>query len=483
MGLARDITKNALAMALVQATTLISTFILSIFLARYLGTERYGIYTLAFSLSTLIFFIADFNLGFQLVVEVAPNKEIAPRYLTSTLLLRVMLGAVALFVTLAVTLFEGLPPDVIYAIMAIAVATYFNWLYKTFTSMYMAYEQMHYVLWTSIAERMFTIPLAILLLVLGFGLPAVVLVTVAGAVLQFVLGLIVCSRFVVRPSRRLSIDDSKAQLRKAVPYATLDLAINSLFSVNAVLLQSIILWLGGGTALALSSTAMFNLPFNMVTALVALPTTLIVSLVPVVSRTLRSSKDLTQMTQQKVMKYMFILGLPIGVGGIILANKIILFFYGPEYAPAGVVFAVLMPAVALSFFDVGMGSVLASAKRIRLLTVANCAAAVVNIALCFLLVPFYHEVGAAIAFTVSYFVMVAITFVFLCRHVFRIDLVEIVSRPVGAAIGMAAVLLLLPDLGLFVSIGLGAALYFIALFLFKGLNKQDRDILRAVLNK
>ena len=117
MGLARDITKNAVAMALVQATTLISTFILSIFLARYLGTEKYGTYTLAFSLSTLIFFIADFNLGFQLIVEVAPNKEAAPRYLTNTLLLRALLGSVALVVTLLVTLVQNLPPDVILAVM------------------------------------------------------------------------------------------------------------------------------------------------------------------------------------------------------------------------------------------------------------------------------------------------------------------------------------------------------------------------------
>jgi len=483
MGLARDITKNAVAMALVQATTLISTFILSIFLARYLGTEKYGTYTLAFSLSTLIFFIADFNLGFQLIVEVAPNKEAAPRYLTNTLLLRALLGSVALVVTLLVTLVQNLPPDVILAVMAIALATALNWMYKTFTSMYTAYERMSLVLWTSVAERLFTIPVSIILLVLGFGLQAVVLVTVAGAALQLVLGLIVCSHFIVKPSRVLSLSDSARQFRKAIPYATLDLAINSLFSVNAVLLQSIILWIGGSTSAALTATGMYNLPFNMVTALVALPTTLIVSLLPVVSRMLRSSKDLTRMAQQKVMKYMFIFGLPLAVGGIILSDKIVLFFYGPEYAPAAVVLAVLMPAVAISFFDVGMGSVLASAKRVHLLTLANCAGAAVNIALCLVLIPIYHEVGAAVAFTVAYLTLVVITYFFLSKHVFKIDLRDIVTRPVGAGCGMAALLLLLPSLGLFASIGVGALFYFVLLLLIKGVDKQDREILKAVLHK
>lgn len=236
MGLARDITKNTLAMAMVKATALISTFILSIFLARYLGSEGYGTYTLAFSLTTLIFFIADFNLGFQMIVEVAPEKELAPGHLTNTILLRTILGTVALVVTLLFTLVENFPPDVIFAIMTIALATAFNWIYNSFTSMYVAYEKMSYVLWTSVAERLFTVPLAILLIITGLGLEAVVLVTLVGAVLQMVLGFVVCSRYVVRPSKKLSLSDSARQLRKAIPYATLDLAVNSLFSVNAVLL-------------------------------------------------------------------------------------------------------------------------------------------------------------------------------------------------------------------------------------------------------
>ncbi len=416
MGLVRHVAKNALTMGLVQLVTLISTFVLSIFLARYLGSENYGTYTLAFSLSTLVFFIADFNLGFQLVVEVTPNKDLAPRYLTSTLLLRAILGGVALIVTVLVAVLENLPADVIFAILIIALATAFNWLYKTFTAMYTAYEQMHLVLWTSIAERTFTISLAILLLVLGFGLDAVVLVVLAGAILQFALAYLVCSRSIARPSPRFNLADAAHQLRGALPYAISDLGINSLYSVNAVLVQALLVAMGAGVTVALNATAMYNLPFNMVVALVALPTALIVTLLPVISRMYRNSVEMTQLTQQKVMKYMFALGLPIAVGGIILSEKIILFFYGAEYAPAVPVFCILMPAVAISFFDSGMATVLASAKLVRYMTAANVMGAIANVLLCFALIPFFHEEGAALAFTLGYLALVATTFYYLTRH-------------------------------------------------------------------
>lgn len=483
MGLVRNVTKNALAMASVQFISLVSTLVLSIVLAKYLGKELYGTYTLAFSLATLIFFIADFNLGFQLVVEVAPNKEIASKRLTSTLLLRAILGTVALVVTFAVALLENMPANVIYAIMIIAIATAFNWLYQTFTSMYTAFEKMHFVLLTSVVERMFTVTTAVVLVILGFGLETVVLVVLAGSMLQFLLAYLVCSRFIVKPVRTLSVAESALQLKRAVPYALADLAINSLYSVNAVLVFTLIAWSGSGTAAAQAATGMYNISFSMVTAMVALPTILIVALIPVISRMYKSSKEMTQMTQQKVMKYMFSLGLPIAVGGVILADRIITLFYGTQYSPAITVFQILIPAVAISFFDSGMASVLASAKKVRLITIANVMGALANIVLCFALIPYFHEVGAALAFTLAYLLLVVMTFFFLTRNVFKVNLVDIMFRPSMAAFGMAVVLLLMPWHDLFISLGVGIAIYFGLLFLIKGINQEDRDILVKIWKK
>ncbi len=483
MGLVRNVTKNALAMGTVQIVAQLSTFVLSIFLARYLGSQNYGTYTLAFSLSTLIFIIADFNLGLQMVVEVAPNKQIASGYLTNSLVLRAIVCVVSILVTFVVALALNLPGDVTFAIIIIALATAFNWMYKTFTAVYTTFEMMHYVLWTAIAERAFTVGIAIALLLLGFGLEAVVLVVLFGAILQFILAYLVCSKYVVLPTGRPDMQEIGQQMKRAVPYGISDLAINSLYSINAVLVQLIVVWMGGSANKALTSVAMYNLPFNMVTALVALPTVLIVALLPVISRMYQSSKEMTQLTQQKVMKYMFALGLPLAVGGMIMAGKIVLFFYGSEYSPAVAVFTILAPAIAISFFDSGMGSILASAKLIRLITVANGIGAILNVVLCFVFIPFFQQEGAAMAFTIGYFILTAVTFYFLTKYVFRVDLVDIMVRPGMAAAGMGLVLLLLPGLNLFISLGLGAAIYFALLFVLKGINQEDKEILLKILKK
>jgi O-antigen/teichoic acid export membrane protein len=183
------------------------------------------------------------------------------------------------------------------------------------------------------------------------------------------------------------------------------------------------------------------------------------------------------------MKYMFSLGLPLAVGGMILADKIIVLFYGTQYAPAGTVFRILIPAVAISFFDSGMGSVLASAHHVRLITIANGVGALVNLFLCIALIPFLHQDGAALAFTLAYLALVSTTFFFLSSRVFRINLVDIILKPLVAVIGMGLVLLLIPGANLFVSLGVGIVVYFGLLFLLRAIDKEDKEILKKMLKK
>lgn len=482
MGLVRNVAKNTLAMGSVQVASQVSTFILSIFLQFYIQDE-YGYYSYAFALASLIFILADFGLGFQMVVEVAPNKEIASQYLTNTLYLRAILGGLAMVIALVVVLLSGLPPLIGLAIMIIALSTAFNWIALTFTSMLTSFERMHYVLYTNLIERMFTVSVAIGLLILGFGLLAVVLVVLVGSMINVTLSLFITSRYIVRPARRPDRPKARQQLRSAIPYATAGIMITSLYSVNAVLVMNLALWSGTDSLTAAHSTAIYNLGFNLVIALTAVPTILITALLPVISRLYKTSTDLTRLTQQKVMKYMFALGLPVTVGGLILGDRIIQFIYAPTFWDSAQVFRVLLPVIAITYFGTGIGSVLASANRIKFNTLAATLGALVNAALCFTLIPFFGAVGAAAAFSVAYLCITSAGLYYLSRYVFKVNLLDILLKPLIAAAGMGVVLLLIPSVSLIPSVIIGTVAYFLIFFGIGALDKQDKDILIKILKK
>ena len=480
MGLVRNVAKNSLAMAGVQIVAQISTLILAMVLSRSLGAD-YATYTSAFSVATVLFLIADFGLGFQMVVEVAPNRSIAPQFLTNTLVLRALLGTVAMGLTLAMVLMDGLPATVSYAYLIIAVSTAFSWIAQTFQSMFNAFERMYYILMTSLVERAFTVSISIALVLLGYGLELVVLVVLVGSILNVCLAYLVCSRLVVRPSRVVNLGKIKAQLKDALTYAVNSALVSSLYALNGFLLLTIV-WGTRGIEAGELANAQFYIAFNLVVSLIAIPTVFKTALLPVISRLYSSSRDLARLTQQKTMKYMFALGLPITVGGIILADKIIMLFF-PNYPASAGVFQVLIPVIAISFFGTGVGSVLASAKMMRYNTVSASLGAGLNILLCFALIPYMEAQGAALAFTLATLTTNMVSYYYLTRKAFAVDAVDIIVRPVLAAGGMAAVLLLMPGADFIVSLGVGAAVYFVLLFAVKAIDQEDAEILKKVMKK
>jgi O-antigen/teichoic acid export membrane protein len=197
----------------------------------------------------------------------------------------------------------------------------------------------------------------------------------------------------------------------------------------------------------------------------------------------KTSTDLTRLTQQKVMKYMFALGLPITVGGIILADKIIQFVYSSTFWDSAAVFRILLPVIAITYFSTGIGSVLASANKIKLNTASATIGALVNALLCFALIPFFGAMGAAAAFTIAYLSISAAGLYFLSRYVFKVNLVDILLKPMVAAAGMGLVLLLVPSLSLIPSLIVGTVVYFALFFGIRALDKQDKEILIKILKK
>ncbi len=469
-----------MAMALVQLISQASTLILSIVLNASL-MEDYNTYTSAFSVANVLFLLADLGLGLKLVVDVAPNKSIAPQKLNTILLLRGMMGGLAILMTLALVLLQQMPSKVALAYMVIALSTAFSWIAQTFSAMFTAYERMYYVLMTSLVERAFTVTLAIVLVLMGFGLETVVLVVLSGSMLYVVLSYVVCSRFIVRPSRGVDLKQAMRELKEAAPFAINVGLVSTFYALNGFLLLSIIWGMNGREAGELANT-LFYIAFNLVAALINVPTVFKQALLPVIARLYSSSPEMTGLAQQKLMKYMYSMGLPLTLGGMILADDIIGLLYADRTGSI-IVLQVLLPVLAISYFGTGQGSLLAAAKLMHLSTISSSVGAALNFAVCIMTIPFLGPVGAALAFTLATLITNAIQYYFVYTRVVKLRIITIIGRPTLAGIGMAAVLLLLPDLNLFLAVGLGFLVYVALLFVFKAIDDEDKDIMKRVFKK
>lgn len=467
-------------MGMVQFVSQISTLILAMVLSARLG-DGYETYTSAFSVATVVFLIADLGLGMKMVIDVAQNRDIASKKLTSVLFIRGTLGFVAIVLTVVYVVLQNPASDVTFAYLIIALSTGLSWIAQTFTSMFTAYEKMYYVFMTYLVERMFTVPTAIVLVLMGYGLETVVMVVLTGSILYVLLSYTVCSKLVVKPSRKVSLKDVKADLRSSAPFAINVALVSTLYSINGFLLLSIVGGLDGFDAGQAASNT-FTVAFNLVAALIAVPTVFRTALLPVIARLFGSSKEMTKLAQQKIMKYMYSLGLPMTLGGIVLADQIIGLLF-PDRPGSVIVLQILLPVLAISYFGTGQGSLLAAANLMHLSTVSSVAGAAVNLAVCVLLIPVWGASGAALAFTAATLITNLISHYYMSKRVVHLKVSEIIVRPTLAGLGMTVILLVLPWHNLFLSIAIGVIAYFGLLYILKAVDQEDMEIFRKALKK
>jgi O-antigen/teichoic acid export membrane protein len=306
-------------------------------------------------------------------------------------------------------------------------------------------------------------------------------VVLTGSVLYVILSYTVCARLIVKPSRELNLGWVREELKGCTPFAINVALVSTLYAINGFLLLSIVWGMYGLEAGQLANTQ-FYIAFNLVVSLIAVPTVFRTALLPVIARLLGTSKEMTKLAQQKLMKYMYSLGLPLTLGGIVLADDIIGLLF-PNYPESAIVLRILLPVLAISYFGTGQGGLLAAAKLMHLSTVSSAAGAAANLLICFLAIPVWGAAGAALAFTVATLITNVISHYYMSKRVVHLKVSEIILRPTLAGLGMTVILVLLPWHNLFLSLAVGTVAYLVLLFILKAVDQEDIEIFRKALKK
>ena len=175
--------------------------------------------------------------------------------------------------------------------------------------------------------------------------------------------------------------------------------------------------------------------------------------------------------------FALILAVPVFTGGLLLADKLLYYFYGADFAAGAVACTILLLVQVISVFITLLGVALTASDHARQSFYATASAALINILLNCILIPILGINGAALATLISYSVNAVLIAYFLKRYI----TVKIEKRPILNIIISAAVM------GLFVfvyklfvpldnviltliPVCIGAVIYFFLLF------KIDRGI-------
>jgi O-antigen/teichoic acid export membrane protein len=187
------------------------------------------------------------------------------------------------------------------------------------------------------------------------------------------------------------------------------------------------------------------------------------------------------------MDSMIILAIPIVVGGIVLAPRIIDFIYDPSYFPAILAFQILILMAGVSCIASPFGQILVVANQQKKLFFIILAGAVINVILNLILIPRYSLYGAAFATVVACFLIFFLLFRFTSKltPVKPLNLKSLFSftGAILASIPMYFVIIQpqVYNLNVLLSISIGAIIYVIAFLILKILT--TRSLIRNFLCK
>lgn len=156
---------------------------------------------------------------------------------------------------------------------------------------------------------------------------------------------------------------------------------------------------------------------------------------------------------------MFFWSLPITIGGLLLADRIILFIFGSEYMTGAPAFKILIWNTIIFFTSSALINVLYAHKKQRTVMKIFFIGAFINVVLNILVIPTYGIEGAALT-TIAAELIVFIGIYFQARKHIQIPLFSTLIKPCIAAAIMAGILSMIFIESLILTVGIGALTYF-----------------------
>ncbi len=445
---------------------------------RYLGVDTFGMYVFAQSFASIILVVSDVGLKTTLVRDVAKNKERAGEYVHNSMILKSIFFVIAFMITLGIV--DGLgyfseKASLIYLVMVSGITASFTVLLSSF---FKAFEVMHTKALVDIAGGLISLIAVIAVLVL-----------LRGGIYELLAAFVVGNLLIAAWSYRLV----KAKIAETASWhhnwkvdwgaikslfmLSIPVGISGIFVMVYNYFDIVMLeWMRGDYEVGVYGAA-----YKLIITLHFIPYAIVGALFPVMSRLSKSSPIELKFIFERSFKYLALLGLPIAVGVTFTADEIMILLGGENWAEAGTALKILIWATFIAFLNYPIGALVITLDRQKVAAFNAGVCMVVNIGLNFLLIPSMGFKGASIATVATEALLFMMGYIALSRALYSPPVLSLSAKPTVCGVGLAVVLYLLGNIGLFLSVLASIAAYTGFLLLTRIFDERDRDMFLDLL--
>lgn len=442
----------------------ILSFIYFTLIARLVGVEGTGVYVFALSYTTVFSVFIDLGLSSVLTRELAKDKEHASKYLANVLAVKMILALlIALSVIVSINIFNK-PPLTRLMVYLAAIIMVLDSFTLSFWAVFRAVQNFFYEATSVIITQTIIVAVGITGLLLNFPIYILIIALICGSFINFIYSLVlVIKKLQIKIKFEFDRDVLKFLFKIAIPFALAGIFTKFYSYLDQVLLS----FLASDQALG-----WYSVPYKITFALQFIPAAFGAALFPAMSSYFVCNSDLLKKSFEKSTAYLIILALPISVGIGVLAREIILNIYGAKYEPSILSLQLLISGLVFIFVNFPVGSLLNACNKQVANTVILGVTMMINLILNLILIPRFSYFGASVSALASSIILCCLG-IYLAGKIIKYDwryLVKILLKSFLAALVMGVAVFYLKNIiNYLVVIPIGALIYFIVLFLVKGL--------------
>ncbi len=463
----RDVGRNMGPFAIAQIAVRLLGLAVVVAVARLLSTEDFGRYTVAVALAATLTLPVASGMGGYLVREGTQAPERLGVVLGHVLFLQALLGLAAVGASGLVGVLLGYDSTSLATTTLLTAASVAVIVTQSQMSVFVTLKRVrHHAAFSSAQAFVLTI-LTLGAAVAGTGPVGIGIANLVTAVLSLPAAQVLLRRHWTQRIR-FQREGLRETFGVSTAYAANKLGQAVFNSIDAVMVQTI----SGNAAAALYGSA-----YRLNVAVRMFPQIYGDSLSQPVARLARVDRAGLADLFNRAASQLFILAVPITLGGILLAEPLMTTIFGDRYASAGPILTVLLLTLLVQF---PRTAVIISALAVgleRRIVIAYALMIAVNVSANALLIPAYGPLGAAIAMALSVPVFSMFMSFQLRRAGISLRLDARWGKAVVAGAAMAGAVLLVAHLPLVVSIVVGAVVYATVLVALNTLDEADLDML------
>ena len=473
MSQSRQIFKNTVVLTVSDLIDKVGNIIVTLIISRLLHASGLGVYSTATAYYSVIALSGAMGATNFLVREIARDLAKTNRYVIHLAVLGVGISAALIAVLIAILPVLPYSPELATSTYVIILAIIPGTLVIIQEAGFVAHQRTEFVTATKLLSTVVNVVISLVLLMYGYGVISLLIAFVVEQYLVSICYFYCINRFICRLHWEFEFAYVPTLVHEIKTFAALSL-LAALFARPEVIMLSI---LKDETA-----TGYYSAALKIVSLWYFLPQIFMTNVYPVLSRSYQQTTEAKfQLIQDKAVKYLLVISLPLTIGMIAAAKPIVYLFNGPGFDPAVPILQILTWSLLLNALNAVLWRVLAARNEQNLDLRTRIVTIVVRLGSGYALIVSMAALGAALATVISLVLNVLMLLYYVNRSTFKLHLMRLGWRSAIASIGMGLVVWwATPGVSLMFVIPLAGLVYVGLVYLLKIFSADDLALFRQI---